>query len=577
MPSQMSKVVEQLRKAVLLQDGAGLTDGQLLECFIEHREQAAFTALVQRHGPMVWAVCRRLLNHHDAEDAFQATFLVLVRKAASVEPKEMVASWLYGVAHKTALQARRTAARRSAKEKQVVEVLERAAAEKQLWHDLQPLLDTELSRLPVKYRAVVVLSDLEGKTRTEVARQLGVPEGTVAGRLARARGMLAERLARRGLVVSSGSLAVVLSQSAGSASVPLSLPVSTIKAASLYAADQAVAAGLISLEVAALTRGVLTTMLLTQLRFVGVVLLIGGILATGTSVSTHFLSAQTNRTEQAVRTSSKMPEKDVSKTNRAANPTVKQDKGQPPDDSKAQALPKDPPTTPVPIGKMIPASVQRIRDTLAKPVSLENGIPVNTTLREAMECLSSNYDVPILFDTQAFKDKGIDVVEDTPVKLSKMIGIRLETILRLLLDQVNGTYLIRTGYIEVVPCERAQPEYWRKVRSLAPRVNVNFTERALDGALRELADQSGISVVIDTRARERATTNVTAALNSVPIDTAVLILAEMADLRLVVLDNVLFVTTKENAEQLAIWHDKQTKQLQTTPAECKPDAAIKPK
>src|SRR5207302_2960368 len=118
-----------------------------------NHDEAAFAALVQQHGPMVWGVCRRLLaNHHDAEDAFQATFLVLVRKAASVVPREMVANWLYGVAHQTALKARATTARRRAREKQVPDMPEPAAAPQKLWDDLQPLLDQELSRLPDKYR-----------------------------------------------------------------------------------------------------------------------------------------------------------------------------------------------------------------------------------------------------------------------------------------------------------------------------------------------------------------------------------------------------------------------------------------
>jgi len=110
--SQMNEVIHHLRRTVLLREGAGLTDGQVLGCFIEHRDEAAFASLVRRHGPMVWSVCCRLLNHHDAEDAFQATFLVLVRKAASIVPRERVANWLYGVAHQTALQARRNATRR---------------------------------------------------------------------------------------------------------------------------------------------------------------------------------------------------------------------------------------------------------------------------------------------------------------------------------------------------------------------------------------------------------------------------------------------------------------------------------
>src|SRR5262245_28203325 len=194
--SPMSEVIRHLRRAVLLREGAGLTDGQLLEDFLSRRDEAALAALVRRHGPMVWGVCRRVLpNYHDAEDAFQATFLVLVRKAASIVPRERVANWLYGVAPQTALKARATAARRKGRERQLTGMPEPAVAEPDHWRDLQPLLDEALSRLPDKYRAVIVLCDLEGKSRTETARQLGCPEGTVAGRLARARAMLAKRLA----------------------------------------------------------------------------------------------------------------------------------------------------------------------------------------------------------------------------------------------------------------------------------------------------------------------------------------------------------------------------------------------
>jgi DNA-directed RNA polymerase specialized sigma24 family protein len=108
----MNRVIGQLR-AVLLRDGAGLTDGQLLECYVSRRDEAAFEALVRRHGPMVFGVCRRVLHHHqDSKDAFQATFLVLARKAASVAPPETVGNWLYGVAYRTALNAKRAAKRR---------------------------------------------------------------------------------------------------------------------------------------------------------------------------------------------------------------------------------------------------------------------------------------------------------------------------------------------------------------------------------------------------------------------------------------------------------------------------------
>jgi RNA polymerase sigma factor (sigma-70 family) len=290
-----SEVIQRLRRAALLRDGAGMTDGQLLDCFLTQRDDAAFAALVRRHGPMVWGVCRRALpNYHDAEDAFQATFLVLVRKAVTVEPKEMVANWLYGVAHQTALKARSVAARRKGRERQVLEMPEPAVEERRVWQDLQPLLDQELSRLPDKYRAPIVLCDLEGKTRKEAARQLGWPEGTVAGRLATARKMLARRLARRGVALSGGALAAVLSQKAASAGVPSSVVSSTIQAAALVAAGPAAAAGAISLKVAALTEGVMRAMLMSKLKAVMVVVLMAGFLATGATVFTPCKAAGQN-------------------------------------------------------------------------------------------------------------------------------------------------------------------------------------------------------------------------------------------------------------------------------------------
>jgi RNA polymerase sigma factor (sigma-70 family) len=163
---QLSEVIQHLRRAVHLPEDAELTDGQLLRDYLDRRDEAALAALVRRHGPMVWGVCRRVLcNHHDAEDAFQATFLVLVRKAAAVVPREMVANWLYGVAHQTALKARATTAKRRARERQVTEMPEPAVTQQDLWGDVQPLLDQELSGLPDKYRVAIVLCDLQGKTR----------------------------------------------------------------------------------------------------------------------------------------------------------------------------------------------------------------------------------------------------------------------------------------------------------------------------------------------------------------------------------------------------------------------------
>src|SRR5262245_8284246 len=187
---------------------AGPTDGELLGHFVARRDGRAFAELLRRHGPMVLSTCRRLLRHEqDAEDAFQATFLVLARKAASVVPREAVGGWLYGVACRTAQAARGRRRRRETREKQMGELPERAAppALDRLWEELVPLLDRELGRLPEKYRLAVVLCELEGRSRKEVARQLGIPEGTLSSRLATARKLLARRLGQ-----GVGALAVAL-------------------------------------------------------------------------------------------------------------------------------------------------------------------------------------------------------------------------------------------------------------------------------------------------------------------------------------------------------------------------------
>ena len=275
--SQMNTVIQHLHKTLLVQV---TPDAQLLENFVNRREEAALEALVRRHGPMVWNVCRRVLrNHQDAEDAFQATFLVFVHKAASIVPREMVGNWLYGVAHQTALKANATATKRRTREKQVTAMPEPTMTEQEHWTDLQPILDQEVSRLPDKYRVVIVLCDLEGKTRSQAAQQLGWPEGTVAGRLARARTTLAKRLTQQGIVLSGGSLAAVLSQQTASACVPPGVVTTTIKTATLVASGHTAATAAIPAKVAALTEGVVKAMLMTKLKTGAFVLLVLGMVA----------------------------------------------------------------------------------------------------------------------------------------------------------------------------------------------------------------------------------------------------------------------------------------------------------
>ena len=279
--SPLSLVIQHLR-ADLRPDCDGMTDGELLSRFVNSRDEDALAALVRRHASMVWGVCRRLLNHHDAEDAFQATFLVLVRKGAGV-PRGAVPNWLHGVARQTAVRVRATTVKRGLREAQAVGPPEPAIPEVRDT-ELQTVVDEELSRLPNHYRIVVILCDLEGITRKEAARQLGIPEGSVASRLARARALLAKRLNQR-VVVFSGSVATVFSAGSASASAPPALVASTIKAASLLTAGQA--AGVVSAKVADLTDGAVKAMIVSKLKAAFSAVLILGVLATGATLLTY--------------------------------------------------------------------------------------------------------------------------------------------------------------------------------------------------------------------------------------------------------------------------------------------------
>ena len=204
------QALRQIRTLYDLGTLGGMTDAQLLELFLTRSgddAEDAFAALVHRLGPMVLGVCRRMLpGSHDAEDAFQATFLILVRRAASIGRRERLANWLYGVAVRTAKEARRRAARRQARERRAMDVARVESEPVGDRDDLVPLLDEELSRLPDRYRAALVACELEGKSRREAAQQLGLPEGTLSTHLARGRKLLRERLVKRGVSLGVGAL-----------------------------------------------------------------------------------------------------------------------------------------------------------------------------------------------------------------------------------------------------------------------------------------------------------------------------------------------------------------------------------
>jgi RNA polymerase sigma factor (sigma-70 family) len=260
----MNCVIQQVRRVAAF----GLSDRELLDALVARRDESAFEALVRRHGPMVLAVCRRVLhNLHDAEDAFQATFLVLIRKATSIRQREAIASWLCGVAYRTARKAQVMNAKRH--------VREREAGVRPRAEEAPPDVDLDalLQALPEKYRGPVVLCELEGRSRKEAAHQLGLPEGTLSSRLATARKLLARRLRRRG-----GALA---STAPLAASVPVLLVATTVKAAGQVLAGREMT-GIVSAKVVALTEGVIKAMFATKLKALATALIVLGGLALGT-------------------------------------------------------------------------------------------------------------------------------------------------------------------------------------------------------------------------------------------------------------------------------------------------------
>lgn len=279
--------LRQVRHFLHVQRDDGIGDGDLLCRFVHERNEEAFAVLLQRHGPMVLGVCQRLLRHPaDVEDAFQATFLVLVRKAGSLNQWGSLANWLHTVARNLALRVKVRDDRRRAVEKPIDDVAETAGPGLASSCDLRPLLDEELGRLPEKYRAPMVLCYLEGKTHAEAAKHLGWTDGTVCGRLARARDLLRARLTRRGLALSAAGLATALGQSA-SADVPVTILDSTMKAATLVATGQT---GALSAPMTALVEGGLHKMFVTKVKIAAAVLLALGVLGLSASALTRQLA-----------------------------------------------------------------------------------------------------------------------------------------------------------------------------------------------------------------------------------------------------------------------------------------------
>jgi RNA polymerase sigma factor (sigma-70 family) len=282
---QCHRLIQYIRQLAGAPSCSTLTDRQLLESFASSRSENAFAALVERHGAMAFAVCRRVLNHvQDAEDAFQATFLVLARRAGTVRWQTDIGDWIHAVAYRTALKARGESARRRRYALPLIDMPAVETTADLAWQELRSALDDEVRRLPAKYRRPVVLCYFEDKTYTEAAEILGIAEGTVSSRLARARERLRRRLVRRGLTLSAALLSTTVAREALAASVPANLLHLTIRGVVLTAAGNAGAA---SSHVAALEERVLKTMFLIKLKIAMGILLGIGLVGGGAGVVSY--------------------------------------------------------------------------------------------------------------------------------------------------------------------------------------------------------------------------------------------------------------------------------------------------
>jgi RNA polymerase sigma factor (sigma-70 family) len=266
MNEPLNGVLKHVRKLAAIQSARQAPDHALLQQFVADNDEAALTVLIERHGPMVLGVCRRALRcEADAEDAFQATFLIFSRQAASIRKATSLGSWLHGVALRVAAKLKREIARRKLRERTVVPPPARTPADEVSWAEMQTALDEEMQALPERYRAVLIRCYLDGKARDEAARELGLSLGVLRGLLERGRKLLADRLTRRGLTLSAGLLGLAVCDGIAGAAPSSTQVLATAQAATLFAAGQPVGK-FVSAGVLTLSQQMLKGMIMTKLK-----------------------------------------------------------------------------------------------------------------------------------------------------------------------------------------------------------------------------------------------------------------------------------------------------------------------
>jgi RNA polymerase sigma factor (sigma-70 family) len=508
-------------------DAAEDGDPHLLRRFATRGDEAAFTALVRRHGPMVWSVCSRLLPQTpDVEDAFQATFLVLVRKAHAIRKPELLGPWLYGVAWRVADKVRRAAGRRRARERELGDPPAPDSTADLVWRDLRPLLDEEVGRLPEKYRTPFVLCYLEGLTNEEAASRLRCPKGTVLSRLSRARERLRGRLVRRGVDLTGAALATVLADNATSAA-PAALIADTARRGLSFAAGPAAQAG----PAVLLAERVLHSMFLTKVKLAVVALLALGVMGSGAALLGR-------------RTAAGAPA--------AAPPNAALAKAPP-------AAPAKPAVAPAPLKPLPPHQTSAaVHDILNSVVEFEGLDDPKTTLIEVLDAFAKRFVLTFEVNEKAFAADNVPDVLTYEIAASRSVPplsnlplmAVLDKFLARLPSESGAVVRIRKGVLEITTRKAVKAELGiPEGRPLLPLVYEDFVDEPLAAALEVLASDSGFSIVLDRKAAgdNAAKATVTAGLHNVPVDTAVEVLADMADLAVARRDNLYYVTTREKA------------------------------
>jgi RNA polymerase sigma factor (sigma-70 family) len=491
-------VLDQLERLFSHGTVAGLSEAELLERFVTHRDDAAFEALMTRYGPMVLGVCRQLLHDpNDVDDAFQATFLVLVRKAGTLRRCDLLGNWLYGVAYRVATRARVMASRRTDR----VAAFQRHTtggcepADNRISNgsedfELKPRLHEEVHRLPEKYRVPIVLCYFEGLTHEEAAAQLGCPLGTVKGRLSRARDLLHRRLTRRGVTLSGATLASDLAIRGVDAAVPPALERITLTAAQAVARDASVSLSMISgvsLPVASLVEGVLQAMILNQVRTIALPLLLAaGTVAAGVVVAATQLSGGPTDVQTAEQAASQDAAKTKSSGNQPTRPAAKTKAFN--SESSSQSNQGAGGAGAAQAGGMMggmrggmmggpggmgsaearnrnlrrtiasSAAVVAARDANAKskdvfkrleePISMSfaNETPLDDILKYIKQASTTKTypGIPIYVDPKGLKEAEKSLTSTVSIDLE---GIPLKTTLRLLLKQLDLAYCVRDGVL----------------------------------------------------------------------------------------------------------------------------------